>query len=219
MIFGTTVTTTTTETTAAPPQTGTRPRPPLSNTHMRTATLLVVLLLALNVDVVGQQSLQRGQRVRITAPTLGLNRHIAIFRTLDADTLVVDNDNTVRYPLSSLARLETSIGRRSHPWRGAWIGLLSGVGLGFLVWQVGDLGCYEGASTTNCAVVLGGGLGGAIGAVSGVIVGSFIKTDRWATVPLDHLRVSLRPQQDSFAVGARIGFSVHLTGSRLARGR
>ena len=175
-------------------------------TPQHSATLLVVLFLALTVDVVGQQFLQPGQRVRITAPALGLNRHIATFRTLDVDMLVVDNDNTARYPLSSLARLETSVGRRSHPWRGAWIGFLSGIGLGFLVWQVGDLGCYEGASTTNCAVVLGGGLGGAIGVVSGVIVGSFVKTDRWATVPLDHLRVSLRPHPDGFGIRARIGF-------------
>jgi hypothetical protein len=173
---------------------------------MRLSALLALLTLSLVRTSVGQQPLQSGQRVRITAPVLGLDKHVATVVGLRGDTLVVANANTMRFPVSSLEQLEMHAGRRSHPWRGAGIGFLSGVGVAFVTWHIADLGCYEGASTTNCALVLGGGIGGAIGALAGAVVGAMIRTDRWEAVPLGGLRVSVVPQRDGFGIGARIAF-------------
>jgi hypothetical protein len=98
--------------------------------------------------------------------------------------------------------LEVYQGRGSNTWRGAGIGLLAGAAAGFLTWHTAVGGCYEGAATNDCALVLGAGIGGLAGALVGTVVGAFIKTDRWRVIQLDLVRIR------SVAARERLGFAV-----------
>ena len=168
---------------------------------MRRATLLIAVLALTPLATVMAQlqplPLEPGQRVRVTAPDLGIRKQVGRFEALRGDTLVVAAaDSTMTFPVVSVTRLELSWGQRSMARRGAGIGFLSGATIGAIIgFAAGD--------DTNCficftaedkaaagAIVLGG-----IGALIGLAVGSH-KTDLWEEVPLDQLRVSVGPQRD-----------------------
>ena len=147
--------------------------------------------------------LQRGQRVRVTAPTLGINKLPAVLQSLSGDTLVVHADTTVVCALSETTRLDVYAGRKSRLWLGAGIGLLAGATAGAITWtSIGDCGFIE---DTECRVY-GALLFGGIGAVAGGVTGLLIKTDRWKEVPLDRVRVSVAPRPNGIGIGARIAF-------------
>jgi hypothetical protein len=88
----------------------------------------VVLLAATpsNALAQGSLSLTAGQRVRITAPDLGLKRQRAVLDGHQGDMLLVTMDSTTSIPVGAVTRLEVHRGTRWHPWRGAGIGF--GVG-------------------------------------------------------------------------------------------
>jgi hypothetical protein len=147
-----------------------------------------------------------GTRVRVTAPSLGVYRQAATLEAAGGGVLTVSADSTVQYPLSAVALLEVYSGR-SHPWRGAGIGFLAGYAAGFLVWLTAVGGCYEGATTTSCAAVLGGSSGAVFGTLTGALVGGFLwRTDKWDEVPLRDTRVHLAPQQNGFSLGLSLRF-------------
>ena len=171
--------------------------------------LLAASLISVSAGLSAQEpfSVTPGQRVRVTAPDLGIDERVATFAALEAGVLTLTADSTVTYPLAALTRFEVYAGRRSHPWRGAGIGFLAGFARGFAAWHIAEGGCYEGASTSACAAVLGGGLGAGTGALLGAFVGGLLwKTDQWEDVPLDGLRLRLAPQRDGLALGVSLAF-------------
>ena len=129
--------------------------------------------------------------------------------TIDAvrnDTLVlVASDPSVPWtlPFRSIAKLEVSAGEGSASGIGAAIGCLSGLVIGGAVgYAVGNESCGSGGglgSIDFCVekpasavlLALGGGL---VGAGIGALVGSYIKTERWAYVQLENIRVGPAPQ-------------------------
>jgi hypothetical protein len=129
-----------------------------------------------------------GDRVRVTAPALGLRRATGRLDAMRADTLIVRELGPI--PRDAVTRLDVSIGRRSAGGgaiRGATYGAAIGGGLGLVVLGIGvasDLrgacndcmvsGTYAGAA----AVVAGITSGMAAGAVAGVIV----RPERWLSV-------------------------------------
>ena len=108
----------------------------------------------------------------------------------EADSLMVQRGtDTWRLSLASLTRLEMSQGRRSHAGLGAGIGLLVGAGVGAVIGS----GCHAVvvpvSSGVGCIAVGAAVIGGA-GALVGAVTGALVRTERWAEVPLDRLRVS-----------------------------
>ena len=135
-------------------------------------------------------SFQPGERVRVTALDCGLRGGATGFRALRADTLVLD---TTECPLASVTRLDVSRGRKSHARLGAGIGFVAGA-LGAVVACRG--GCVIGEeddfSDFTVPFAFATGL---IGGIAGGITGLSIKTDRWAEIPIERLRVGLTPQR------------------------
>jgi hypothetical protein len=172
---------------------------------MRLCVQVAVLVATPWMCVAAQDApaLAAGQRVRITAPTLGLKRQVVTLDAVGGDTLLLGGDAVRAIPLTSVERLEVFEGRHGHPWRGAGVGFLVGAVTGAV------LGPYtvpgEG-DTAEGKAVAGAVLLGAAGALTGVVIGALIKTDKWEEVPLDGLRVSIATRGGGVGVGIRLGF-------------
>ena len=148
--------------------------------------------------------LQPGQRVRITAPHLGISKHSGTLLAVDGDTLTVD---TLQVALMNVTRLDVYMGRKGHATTGALVGILVvGVPLAILAGAF----CAD-AGDANCTAAGGAAagffVGGAAGSLVGTLVGLLIRSDRWEEVPLDALRVSVAPQRDGrFGLGLSVRF-------------
>ncbi len=83
--------------------------------------LLVALLLTPFTSVAAQEQplpLEPEQRVRVTAPNLGINKQVVTFKALRGDTLIVSADSTMAWPLAAITRLDV-YRRRGRPGIGA----------------------------------------------------------------------------------------------------
>ena len=85
---------------------------------MRAFTIHAVVFALPLTAVLAQPPLHPGQRVRVTAAAYGLEKRIATFAAMRADTLVLTADTTMSCPVSAVTRLEVSTGRRGHFWMG-----------------------------------------------------------------------------------------------------
>ena len=172
---------------------------------MRAHALLAVLVIAPLTDAIAQVPVvERGQRVRVTAPTLGIKKQVATFEAIEGDRLIMVADSTITISVASVTRFDVYAGRHRRPWRGAGIGFLAGAIPGYIFGLVycrdfGDCG----------AEVKWGWAGffGAGGALVGVGIGALHRADKWQQVPLDRLRVSVVPQRDGrFGLGLSVRF-------------
>ncbi len=162
--------------------------------------LLPVLAVACGGRPAPIMAPEPGDRVRVTAPDVGINKHTGQLKAMGADTLTVD---TLRVAVASVTRLEVQRGRKS--WgagKGALVGL--GAAVPFLVVAVAipdcgsNAGCFDDWFAMGAVILFP-----AIGAITGALV----KTDRWEELPLDQLRVSFVPQRDGrFAFGLSVAF-------------
>lgn len=159
---------------------------------MRTAkSLLATLLLVPCTTLMAQQRVEPGRRVRLTAPTVNLDRFVATVVSADADTLVVlSQDFSHHVPFTSITKLEVAgqRGDASRMLRGGVIGLGAGTAAGVISvllmqedeprWQfavpyalggtlIGTSIGYGGNAATR-----GMGLGFLIGAGAGALVGA-----------------------------------------------
>ena len=164
--------------------------------------VLICILGGASTKIAAQEPLVSGSRVRVTAPDCALRGEAATFRTLRADTLVLE---TTECPLASVTRFDVSRGQKSHALLGAGIGFTAGALGAVVICKVVEKGSCE---LTDDDITLEAALiTGAIGGLAAGIAGYFIKTDRWEEVPLERLRVSLTPQRDGrFALGFSVTF-------------
>ena len=174
---------------------------------MRALSILAALLLAPLTDAVSQKppTLTPRQRVRITAPVVGLHEEQAVFQSIERGVLVVSVDTTLRIHLALLERLEAQAGRKSHWGTGAVVGgVLGGAGGAMAVVAVCTGFAAPGYDCRSDVALgfVGGALGGA---VVGMVIGAAIRTDKWEEVPLSRLRVSLAPQRNG-----RLGFGLEV---------
>jgi hypothetical protein len=175
----------------------------------------LLVLATLAAGLAHAQRLQPGQRVRVTAPALGIVRHPAHFQALRNDSLVVVVDaGSQTLPVSSITRLEVARTPHGHPWTGAavgaGVGALTGVVVGL---SVGEEQCTASCGSLFCFCITKGqaaaglGFGGALGgAFIGMIVGALIKTDGWADIPPDQLRLIVVSRAAGVGFGVRVGF-------------
>jgi len=146
-----------------------------------------------------------GAKIRVTAPTLGLDAQVGRVRETRGDTLVLETDvmrgghlraDTVHVAMATVTKLDVRTGGRSHWIEGAGIGLALGLAIG----AASDEGSSRAYAPS--APAMGGGLLGILGAV----IGGSIKSDQWAEVPLDRLRPRLVAQQDGVGLGVSLRF-------------
>ena len=163
---------------------------------MRLSSLLAMSLVVAPLTTIASQEspvLKRGDRVRVRAPSVSGGPFIGTLVALETDSLVVQGGtSTRRLALASIAHLDISRGRRSHTVMGAGIGFLVGAGVG-TVWILSSYGGGGDCDPVGPCIALACAFLGGGGAVVGAVTGALIRTERWAEVPLGHLRLSLTP--------------------------
>ncbi len=178
----------------------------------KLASFVTLLLITRVTGLAAQHTLVTpGARVRVSAPTVAERPLLGTVVALEVDTLIVDARgyaHPLALPLASLAWLEVSRGQKSRTLKGAGIGFLVGGAAGLATAAIvcaiaGD--CAADDPYTGLVYAVFGVLGAGVGALTGAIIGSTIKVDRWEAVPLDRIRVSLTPT----APGG-VGVTVHV---------
>ncbi len=176
---------------------------------MRHITLLVVVLAVTPLTTVRAQDSLRvtvGDRVRVTAPTLDIDKYDGTLQVLAGDTLTIDS---LRVAIMSVTRLDVHRGRKSNVGKGV---LYGGIPAGLVFGGLVGVRCaFFESDYPSCNFAGGFAVGFAVGFAGGALIGAFIgavnKSDRWESVPLDQLRVSFVPQRDGrFAFGLSVAF-------------
>ena len=107
----------------------------------------------------------------------------------------------MNYPLTTVARIELSRGRRSHSFAGMGVGFLVGTAAVYGLFSSSE-SAVSGAVSMALAVLFGGGPGAGLGAFAG----SLVVTEGWQDVTLDRLRVSILPRRNGVGFGASLRF-------------
>ena len=180
-----------------------------------TAVVLSVALVPAG-RLLGQTltPLDSAARIRVTAPARGLHSQVGTVLALRSDTLwllTLPAGDAITLPVRELTRVELSQGLRGHALRGAGIGFLSGAALGAV------LGYAFASDPKNCGFTpcgpgpdaAGGAfLGGLVGVVTGAIVGTNQRTERWKIVFATPAAVTA----STYWPGMRpLGFGLHRT--------
>lgn len=154
----------------------------------RSAILFGAALQLLLPAAATAQRLYPGQRIRVTAPQLHLERQTGQLQWLDADSLVLAG-SAGRWvvPCDILTQVDSLRGVRSH----ALVGLAAGAVVGFVVGAIlfspESTGCTgSGNYGETCALIRAGIVVG--GAGLGALVGALIRTEQWAPVSRDSLQ-------------------------------
>jgi hypothetical protein len=134
------------------------------------------------------QELGAGQRIRVTAPDLHLDRQVGELLRLDRDSLVLgSNGQHWAVPPSLVSQVDVSGGQRGHEVTGLVIGAVAGLGMGFILFSPGSTGCTgSGDYGENCAYYRAASAVG--GAGLGALIGALIHTERWVPFPLGSVR-------------------------------
>jgi hypothetical protein len=166
---------------------------------MRATTLLIALALAPLADASGQElPLRPGQRVRVSAPSLGFDAYGARLVTQSGDTLVLRRGARVtRLPVASVTHLEVPGRLRIDGKTVAWFSL-GGTVVGALTGAVIGGGIHSKHGEDMCSVEECVGAGalilGAPGLLAGALVGSIVGLERrWVPLSTNDVRVSLAP--------------------------
>ncbi len=178
-----------------------------------TAPRIVLLVFLLFLAVVGELCAQDtlvvpGARVRVYSP----DRLTGTIETLSSDTLVLKTEasrwrviSRQAIPFASITRLEVTRGKKSKWLVGAGVGL--GLGAAATVYF---LAAFCDDVDTSCDGNTYLGIFALIAlppAIVGAVIGALIKVDRWEDLPLDQIRVSLRPNGHlGLAASVRIAF-------------
>ncbi|MES2522463.1 MAG: hypothetical protein V4617_07185 [Gemmatimonadota bacterium] len=182
-----------------------------------TLLLTATATVGRSVSAQGSASLPPGTRVRVGTMHGALGKDVAAARFIGTlapargDSLVVQigpGDSVVVLPLSAIGRLETSVGVRSHPWRGLFRGAVIGGGAGALLGLM--MPPAEGGfivfNRTEQALMLGtllGTLGGGVG----LAVGAIRKSEDWREVPQPaRVRIAVSPARSGMAVFGQVTF-------------
>ena len=156
--------------------------------HIIRGLLACTVTVTTVVAAQGPQ-LASGDRVRVTATHLGLDRVDGVLESIDGDTVLIATDTTLRMHRAAIDRIERHDGRKAYPVRAAGVGFLIGAGAGIVfgaaLAQCPPAGCDTSPAVQGAVAGLAFGLAGA--AIGG-ITGAVAKVDRWKTVPPDALR-------------------------------
>jgi hypothetical protein len=157
------------------------------------SALTLLLLACAGVDAAAQvevNELERGARIRFTAPALGLRRFVTRLDSLRGDTLYMASNLVI--PQNNFTRLDLSTGRQTF-WEGAsvgvWRGTLLGAGVGTALVVAGVLydrrhSCDDCMITATQEAIAAGAATTVLGAVAGTLIGGLLHSERWRRVEL-----------------------------------
>ncbi len=181
--------------------------PPRTRPHREQRHLLALLLIPLSfTSLTAQDTLTAGDKVRVTTEE---ERVVGYWVSLDDNQLTLNTearDSSLVLPLASLTKLEVSKGLKSRTLKGAGIGFLVGAAAGLAFGAIACAIAGDCEDDTVYVALIFGAIGAPLGAGTGAVIGSFIKVDSWETVPLDRIRVSLRPRGGGLEVSAKFVF-------------
>lgn len=162
---------------------------------MRRLALVIAALAGIpSAAAVAQAAgLHPGQRVRVTSAAEAAPVRTGVIETIDRHTLhlrTAGDTVATAIPMASIARVQVSRGRHSKWLTGLAIGMGAGaVGGAILGGSSEDDLLFSSGDKAVIGAVGFGVLGGAVG----VVAGALTKTERWETVPVDRVTVSLKP--------------------------
>jgi len=176
-----------------PPQS---PRTPRRGTPLRATPSRVIRCLAFSAIAAGAPvaaggqapaSLEAGSRVRLTAPSLGLEQAVGVLDRTTDESLVVrfvrprGAERVETVPRRHVTELAVSTGQRSRAAKWAGGGLL----LGAIAGAAGGLasGSNDGFFSRGELAAAGAMLGGLFGGAFGLVMGALNPEDVWAPVP------------------------------------
>lgn len=171
-------------------------------------TLLALLLLCPAAHAQGA-AVVPGTRVRVqprcTATDAARPCRALVGRLVGPaeDSLVIEDAHGVtrRLDLSTVSRVEQSVGYRRHTLLGLGIGSLVGFGTGALLYS----GCTTGGEDDGfCGLYYLGAV--PAGAVLGMLVGSMIRTDRWEVVPAPATALHVMPLPGRTTIALTVRF-------------
>ena len=183
---------------------------------MRSAFLTVAAFILIPLWTVSSQGVQpkRGDRIRVTVPSLRVKPIVGIAERVPADTILVRTAAKVvsAFPLDRVARLEVSRGVRRPTWSKTaplWMPLLGLSG--------GAIGGYSKPASRTSRIESGefiGIVGGTVGLLIGTVIAIAVPgREKWEEVPTwSGSRTSLAPSlyADPAArrlrLGVRAGF-------------
>jgi hypothetical protein len=168
----------------------------------RSSTPWILGLLLSNTPIAQAQEsalIPLGVRVRVRESAASTQTATGTLVRLTRDSITISprglRDERA-FALASLSEVTVSRGRHSRTGRGALIGLASGTlaGVSSGLFLCGSVDCdSSGGDFTGIAVVTLG-LGGAlIGTGLGALIGSFIHTERWESIPLGRFSLGVGP--------------------------
>ena len=160
--------------------------------HGRRILISVASLIMVSAPTAAQW-LVAGQRIRVTAPQLSLQRQPGQLQWLDQDSLVMAA-GIQRWvvPRGLLTQLDSSRGRRGYPVAGLAVGVVVGFGVGAILFPPNSTACTgSGDYAENCRLYRAGIAFG--GAGLGALIGALIRTERWAALPLESVQFSPTP--------------------------
>ena len=168
----------------------------------RASVLLVAFMIAGSADLLAQHrpAIVPGDRVRVSAPGIGVERLVATVLTAKPDTIVVQSREPLALPIASVTRLELSRDRKSRARLGMAIGFWSGAIAGGVIAasleDAEDNFIMDSNPSDAGGALLGSALlGGIAGTGLGALIGSIFRVDQWAAMPLHRIRVTIVPQR------------------------
>ena len=171
--------------------------------HSVIFTVLFVVVVGSSATAQSRSPIQRGARVRVTAPELDLIGEERTFYAWAGDTIALDLHGTTRIPMTSVTKLEVRSQRTWGPGTGGLVGALTGALIGIAVTASS---CEDGFVFTKGACI-GGGIFGLtmLGALLGVGIGALTASDPWMNLPLEGLEFGVARDR-RWEIGGSIRF-------------
>ncbi len=144
-----------------------------------------------------------GSRVRVQAGSLRKAVDGTVVEMDDRILIVSQDRRPVRVTRNDITRLEVSTGRRGQARKGLAIG--AAIGAAAFAAIPREEYCADYGPEDSCpsrAGMIGTGVLG--GALWGVLIGHFVKTERWSPVALDRAQVRVAPSRARGGVGLAV---------------
>lgn len=183
--------------------------------------MLLVLLVLPAIAFAQLGGLHKGDRVKVTAPSLSRWNIVGTVTSVSDSTLKVQDEEKNWYiPGQYIDKLAISVGKKRNTWKGAAIGAVTGgVLLGLIFYATneesnncreGSLGCFDVFEVSDGeAFIVGTVMGGALGGALGIVSGALSKRDRWEERPLKLSLAVLPSRTEKFSVNP--GFSLRIS--------
>lgn len=148
--------------------------------------LIFLLVFILTATLSGREDLrlEPGCRIRFSTRESSDDWIIANLVATDTDTLTFSSEtgkNPSRVPVSSISKIEVSLGSKPRTFRGAAIGFGVGAAVGALLVR----GNSENDLSDRDAALLGAGTFSIAGAVIGAVLGARESEEQWQSVDLN----------------------------------